>query len=71
MPRDRTPPPSAAEIAAGVRRPARLAAYSIRLENLRAACKENWPFFEPGIGGELTAFAVLDPPEWFDMLQLL
>lgn len=42
-----------------------------QLEALRAECKETWPFYEPDIGGELTAFAVLDPPDWFGMLPLL
>ena len=41
------------------------------LEGFRAECKETWAFYEPDIGNEMTAFAVLDPPDWFDMLPLL
>jgi peptidyl-tRNA hydrolase len=41
------------------------------LEELRAECQETWPFYEPDIGNEMTAFAVLTPPDWFDMLKLL
>lgn len=41
------------------------------LEEFRAECQETWPFYEPDIGGEMTAFAVLTPPDWFDMLKLL
>lgn len=41
------------------------------LKELFAECKEAWAFYEPDIGNEMTAFAVLDPPDWFDMLRLL
>lgn len=41
------------------------------LQGLFAECKEAWAFCEPDIGNEMTAFAVLDPPDWFDMLPLL
>lgn len=41
------------------------------LKKLYDECKEAWPFHEPDREMEMTAFAVLDPPEWFDMLGLL
>jgi hypothetical protein len=41
------------------------------LEKLHAECEEAWPFYEPDIGDEMTAFAVLTPPELFGNLKLL
>src|SRR3954468_19598959 len=41
------------------------------LKEFFVECKEAWAFYEPDIGNEMTAFAVLDPPDWFDMLRLL
>jgi peptidyl-tRNA hydrolase len=41
------------------------------LKELHKECGEAWAFFEPDLDDEMTAFAVLDPPEWFDSLRLL
>jgi peptidyl-tRNA hydrolase len=41
------------------------------LQKLHNECVEPWAFFEPDLNDEMTAFAVLDPPDWFDMLRLL
>lgn len=43
----------------------------IELVSFYGDCEEAWPFYEPDLGGEMTAFAVLTPPDWFDMLRLL
>jgi len=34
-------------------------------------CEEAYPFYEPDIGNEMTAFATLSPPDWFDFLKLV
>lgn len=41
------------------------------LESLYKECKEAYAFYEPDIGNQMTAFATLTPPDWFEMLRLL
>lgn len=49
----------------------------LKAENLKdltfcyEECEDAVPFHEPDIGGEMTAFAVFDPPSWFESLRLL
>jgi peptidyl-tRNA hydrolase len=41
------------------------------LQDLHKECGEAWAFHEPDLDGEMTAFAVLTPPDWFGSLPLL